>query len=747
MASRFVLPFADVGEGIIPSNGAELFFFETGTSTPKDTYSDAAGTTPNANPVLADSDGVFPDIFISGTYKVQLKDTNGVQKWEADPVDEFTKQSTVEGAIKNFSTLALAKASLGLTTGDQFTITGRPDPYTVVASTTRTLDDGAAFAISAGGFAEAQFSEFVNVLQYDLDNTGATDDTVKMQAAVDFGSPVYIPKGSFQFANILPSTTGGEMVVFGAGSGQTTVNPPNGFSGYLFNTTGRYDIRGIASVGDSADGVDGQYFLGSDGAGEASGRPTLKDLRLFNYEQGIRFGTEYEHPLGLYYELVYVQNFSVAGINLGGTTGVASSGESAWQFDDCIVTNPSNTPTEYAVVVTPNTPSTSEDSLDWSAVGDSPEFGYIVLRSADGSTDWHVPPNWTSANFTSTTYVADKTISETWNYKVLRMTVGIACRRAKCVNFGAVQTEYTGIGIRLDDVQAVSIGSSYFEIRNSTGARGGFAAIYCASVNAGTIDSMWAEEAGYGVFVAGNSKVVVKGIRASALSWAAIGNTGSTDQVIGYENIEGATTIYRSPAGNAQDFNYLGREYTSSEHLTKLSHTTKVGHELQHRGVKKGGVFADSTGAWAELDALDLILSSKTLRPVVTNAIGTTALTDGVATDCITFDTVSSNSDGSARFHYKVEVFSGGVDRQTESGWLDINTLNVATATPTVSVQESNTLQTINSGTLTVAFSATPASGSATIECNANTSLGTPSINLEITPISVMGNISNLVQL
>jgi hypothetical protein len=64
MASRFILPYADIGNGISPSNGAQLFFYTTGTTTLKDTYSDEALSTANANPVIADADGVFGDIWI-----------------------------------------------------------------------------------------------------------------------------------------------------------------------------------------------------------------------------------------------------------------------------------------------------------------------------------------------------------------------------------------------------------------------------------------------------------------------------------------------------------------------------------------------------------------------------------------------------------------------------------------------------------------------------------------------------------
>ena len=68
MTSRFVMPFADVGSGIKPSSSAQLFFFETDGTTPKNTYTTKAATVANANPVIADSNGVFPAIYISGDY-------------------------------------------------------------------------------------------------------------------------------------------------------------------------------------------------------------------------------------------------------------------------------------------------------------------------------------------------------------------------------------------------------------------------------------------------------------------------------------------------------------------------------------------------------------------------------------------------------------------------------------------------------------------------------------------------------
>jgi len=88
MSSRIVLPFADVGDGITPQDGAKLYFYATGTATAKNTYSDEDLTTANANPVVSDSDGLFPSIWVGDgeRYKVKLLDKNNTQQWEADPV-------------------------------------------------------------------------------------------------------------------------------------------------------------------------------------------------------------------------------------------------------------------------------------------------------------------------------------------------------------------------------------------------------------------------------------------------------------------------------------------------------------------------------------------------------------------------------------------------------------------------------------------------------------------------------------
>lgn len=71
------------GQNITASAGAKLFFFQTGTTTPRITFSDQGETVPNTDPVIADSRGRFIPIFITGVFDVELQDADGVQIWKA----------------------------------------------------------------------------------------------------------------------------------------------------------------------------------------------------------------------------------------------------------------------------------------------------------------------------------------------------------------------------------------------------------------------------------------------------------------------------------------------------------------------------------------------------------------------------------------------------------------------------------------------------------------------------------------
>lgn len=204
MAIRFILPFADVGNGISPSDGATLDFFETGTSTRKDTFSNEAATIANANPVIANGDGVFDDtdIFLpdGGRYKVVLKNKNGVQIWEADPVVGGVSPSEIS---RTFDTVAAMVASTELVIGDIVETAGYTakgdggdNRYEVVAAATGTADGGSFINLSTHQAKGLFPKDIITSDQFGAIGDLAADDGAEIQATIDYADSTKVtPSG------------------------------------------------------------------------------------------------------------------------------------------------------------------------------------------------------------------------------------------------------------------------------------------------------------------------------------------------------------------------------------------------------------------------------------------------------------------------------------------------------------------------------------------------------------------------
>lgn len=86
--SRFVNPVPQfyLNNGDIASAG-KLYFYQTGTTTKKDTYSNFAQSIENTNPVILSGEGRCPNIFGEGRYTVVFKDSDDVEQWTRDDVE------------------------------------------------------------------------------------------------------------------------------------------------------------------------------------------------------------------------------------------------------------------------------------------------------------------------------------------------------------------------------------------------------------------------------------------------------------------------------------------------------------------------------------------------------------------------------------------------------------------------------------------------------------------------------------
>lgn len=137
-----------------PLVGGRLYTYEAGSTTPKLTYSDAAGTVPNTNPIILDGRGEA-QIFWTGNYKVELRDAANNLIWTVDNVD----------------------ASDGVS----------------------TLVYPPMFAGAASRLLINKLSDLLSVLDAaGVDPTGAGDSALGFLAAAATGKLVFVPKGTYK---------------------------------------------------------------------------------------------------------------------------------------------------------------------------------------------------------------------------------------------------------------------------------------------------------------------------------------------------------------------------------------------------------------------------------------------------------------------------------------------------------------------------------------------------------------------
>lgn len=184
-----------------PLVGGKLYTYNAGTSVPRPTYQDAAGTVPNTNPVTLDARGEAT-VFWSGSYKVVLKDASEVTVWTVDNVIE-----------PDASTLPFMPAGLG------------------AVLTTIQL----------------KLRERVSVLGFGADPTGVDDSTAAFNLAtrsteahggngdLSMRRDIYVPPGDYKILGTVYVRKG--QTLRGAGDGVTriTIGPTTSTGRVIFN--------------------------------------------------------------------------------------------------------------------------------------------------------------------------------------------------------------------------------------------------------------------------------------------------------------------------------------------------------------------------------------------------------------------------------------------------------------------------------------------------------------------------------
>lgn len=97
--------------------GGKVYTYEAGTTTPKQTFTDQTGATPNTNPIILDSNGEADIWLDSGSYKIRVDDSDDVTIYTVDQVSNVGPNDTddlTEGSSNLYYTDARADARIAL---------------------------------------------------------------------------------------------------------------------------------------------------------------------------------------------------------------------------------------------------------------------------------------------------------------------------------------------------------------------------------------------------------------------------------------------------------------------------------------------------------------------------------------------------------------------------------------------------------------------------------------------------------
>lgn len=193
-----------------PLVGGKVFFYEAGTNTPKNTFTDAAGSTPNTNPVILDARGEAGIWLGPGQYKVALKDRFDVDIWTQDYVNLPIYASDMLGF--RIDSIAGLRTFRPFRDGDIAQVTSYYAGWAALAtgpsgggrfvwdaSSTATDDGGSVIAVTgvATGRWRRIFGAEVSVKDFGAVGDGVTDDHQSFLAALEQSNSLKVQGGNY----------------------------------------------------------------------------------------------------------------------------------------------------------------------------------------------------------------------------------------------------------------------------------------------------------------------------------------------------------------------------------------------------------------------------------------------------------------------------------------------------------------------------------------------------------------------
>lgn len=229
-----------------PLAGGFVYTYAAGTLTPKDTYTTSLLNVTNTNPVELDSEG-YPTsggIWLSGSYKIIIKDANGVQ--QGDTIDAYSNDPGATGPAGTFP-IAAAGGTVDAITADYspdvtltnlttvaFTATGA----NLTTTPTFAPDGLAAHTITKKGGqplvpGDIPAAGYVAIVEYNSANT-----RWEMANPATSSTPWIVATGTADaltatYAPAVPALYDGLILAFRAAAANATTTPtfaPNGLT-------------------------------------------------------------------------------------------------------------------------------------------------------------------------------------------------------------------------------------------------------------------------------------------------------------------------------------------------------------------------------------------------------------------------------------------------------------------------------------------------------------------------------------
>lgn len=188
-------------------SGAKLYVYEAGTTTPVTTYSDAALTSANSSPVVANSAGKFNSVYVAdGNYKVDIQDADGASL-PGYPEDNINIPDNATAFKAEFKTVtALLNDSTKL---------GYSGAIYVVAAGDIIEAGGFRYEVAASGASDEHVATAggvklyvtgplkVDPKAYGAVGDGTTDDSPAVQKALNEGGSLEFSDGTYRLATQL----------------------------------------------------------------------------------------------------------------------------------------------------------------------------------------------------------------------------------------------------------------------------------------------------------------------------------------------------------------------------------------------------------------------------------------------------------------------------------------------------------------------------------------------------------------